>query len=228
MLINVDLGCWWYLSIALLDSEYKTGNSHTHRFHINTEQVWIWRIWYISLLWRHNERDSVSNHQPHDCLPNPDQRKHKSSASLAFLRGIHRWPVNSPHKGPVTRKMFPFDDVIIFCVPWCSCWFHGNIKRQQAEELLQPREDGMFLVRESTNFPGDYTLCLCSDGSIIHYHIICKENTLTIDDEDVFENLHQLVEVSGLRSATLHKRDYWLRNDDKNSLKWSKCIIQMV
>ena len=42
-----------------------------------------------------------------------DQRIHKSSASLAFMRGIHRWPVNSPHKGPVTRKRFPLDDVII-------------------------------------------------------------------------------------------------------------------
>ena len=42
-----------------------------------------------------------------------DQRKHQSSASLAFVRGMHRWPVNSPHKGPVTRKMLPFDDVII-------------------------------------------------------------------------------------------------------------------
>ena len=42
-----------------------------------------------------------------------DQRKHQSSMSLAFVRGIHRWPANSPHKGPVTRKMFPFDDVIM-------------------------------------------------------------------------------------------------------------------
>ena len=42
-----------------------------------------------------------------------NQRKHQSSASLAFVRGIHRWPVNSPHKGPVTRKMIPFDDVIM-------------------------------------------------------------------------------------------------------------------
>ena len=41
------------------------------------------------------------------------QRKHQSSASLAFVREIHRWPVNSLHKGPVTRKMFPFDDVIM-------------------------------------------------------------------------------------------------------------------
>ena len=43
-----------------------------------------------------------------------DERKYQSSASLAFVRGIHRWPVNSPHKGPVTLKMFPFDDVVMF------------------------------------------------------------------------------------------------------------------
>ena len=41
--------------------------------------------------------------------PGADQRKHQNSASLAFVRGI----VNSPQKGPVTRKMFPFDDVIL-------------------------------------------------------------------------------------------------------------------
>ena len=44
-----------------------------------------------------------------------DQRKHQSPASLAFVRGIHRGPVNSPHKWPVTRKLFPFDDVIMHC-----------------------------------------------------------------------------------------------------------------
>ena len=43
-----------------------------------------------------------------------DQRKHQSSASLGFVCGIHRWPVNSPHKWPVRRKLFPFDDVIMF------------------------------------------------------------------------------------------------------------------
>ena len=42
-----------------------------------------------------------------------DQSKHQSSASLAFVWGIHRGPVNSPQKWPVTRKMFPFDDVIM-------------------------------------------------------------------------------------------------------------------
>ena len=42
-----------------------------------------------------------------------DQRKYQSSASLAFVWEIHRRPVNSPHKWPVARKMFPFDDVIM-------------------------------------------------------------------------------------------------------------------
>ena len=46
------------------------------------------------------------------------QSKHQSSASLAFLWGIHRGPVNSPHKLPVTRKMFPFDDVIMPNISW--------------------------------------------------------------------------------------------------------------
>ena len=43
-----------------------------------------------------------------------DQRKYQSSVSLAFVRGIYRKPVNSQHKWQVTRKMFPFDDVIMF------------------------------------------------------------------------------------------------------------------
>ena len=50
-----------------------------------------------------------------------DQRKHQSSASLAFERGIQRRPVNSPHKWPVPRKMFPFDDVIMKCFILENC-----------------------------------------------------------------------------------------------------------
>ena len=49
-----------------------------------------------------------------------NQRKHQSSASLAFVREIHRGPVNFPHKWPVTRKMFPFDDVIMIQGLWCT------------------------------------------------------------------------------------------------------------
>ena len=64
-----------------------------------------------------------------------DQSKHQSSASLAFVWGIHRGPVNSPHKWPVTRKMFPFDDVIMnlsaaFCVYAFRCARASNLKPQ--------------------------------------------------------------------------------------------------
>ena len=45
-----------------------------------------------------------------------DQIKHQSSVSLAFVWGIHRGPVNSPHKWPATRKMFLYDDVIMLSI----------------------------------------------------------------------------------------------------------------
>ena len=48
-----------------------------------------------------------------------DQRKHQNSASMAFLRGIHRWPANSPHKGPVTHNLYPFDEVIMKITSRC-------------------------------------------------------------------------------------------------------------
>ena len=81
------------------------------------------------LQWRHNERDGVSHHQPHDCLLNhflkAQIKKHQSSASLTFVRGIHWWPVNSPHKGPVTRKRFPFDYVTMTIVTFYVTSFPG-------------------------------------------------------------------------------------------------------
>ncbi|XP_066993282.1 tyrosine-protein kinase CSK [Anabrus simplex] len=73
-------------------------------------------------------------------------------------------------------------------------WFHGKISRDRAEQLLSPKEDGLFLVRESTNFPGDYTLCVCYQGKVEHYRVKYKDNQLTIDDEEFFENLAKLVE----------------------------------
>ena len=62
-----------------------------------------------------------------------NQRKHQSSASLAFVREIHRGPVNFPHKWPVTRKMFPFDDVIM------PCWLIVNqtLRNKHRQNLNQ-------------------------------------------------------------------------------------------
>ena len=73
--------------------------------------------------WRLNERYGLSNHRYHDCLldrffSGAQNRKYQISASLAHVRGIHWWPVDSPHKGPVTREILPFDNVIMAAVKW--------------------------------------------------------------------------------------------------------------
>ena len=71
------------------------------------------------------------------------QRKHQNSASMAFVWGIHRWPVNSPHKA-VTRKIFPFDDVITF-----SCFLCKMIKHT-AEECF-------FIIVKNIQESGSYS-----------------------------------------------------------------------
>ena len=96
---------------------------------------------FKSLQWRYNGRDGFSHHRPHDCLLNRlfrrRSKQHQSSASQAFVLGIHRWPVYSPHKWPVTRKRFAFDDAIMnHC--WCKCFITqlGATSFQQLEALF--------------------------------------------------------------------------------------------
>ena len=70
-----------------------------------------------SLQWRHNDHDGVKNHHPHGCLFSRLFRHRSKKTSKLCVTGLcagnSPGPVNSPHKGPVTRKMFPFDDVIM-------------------------------------------------------------------------------------------------------------------
>ena len=82
----------------------------------------VWKLWYgrmkgsrsilvfyitITLWWaRWRLKSPDSRLFTQSFTQGADQTKHWSSASLAFVKGIHRWPVNSPHKGPVTRKCF--------------------------------------------------------------------------------------------------------------------------
>ena len=71
-----------------------------------------------SLHWRDNDHDDVLNHQPHACLLNRLIRRRSKKTSKLRVTGLcagnSPGPVNYPHKGPVTRKKFPFDDVIMF------------------------------------------------------------------------------------------------------------------
>ena len=124
-------------------------------WHHNTPQF---RVNPFSLHWRHNDHDGVSNHQPHGCLLNRlFRRKSKRTSKLrvtGLCVGNSRGPVNSPHKGPVTQKMFPFDDVIILnviCHEWdmfrlrCTKWGMANRKTRKRSASFWWRSRGVLL-----------------------------------------------------------------------------------
>ena len=85
---------------------------------VELNYIFIWFSWRLTVVYNDVIMGAIASQMTSLMIvysivySDADQRKHQSSASLAFVRGIHRWPVNSPHKWPVTRKMFPFDDVI--------------------------------------------------------------------------------------------------------------------
>lgn len=77
-------------------------------------------------------------------------------------------------------------------------WFHGKISGVEAVQELQPPEDGLFLVRESVRHPGDYVLCVSFGKEVIHYRVVHEENTLSIDSQQYFSNLIDMIEVRAL------------------------------
>ena len=96
----------------------------------STQRIWLVEHTYV--LWHYNDviMGAIASQITSPTIvysavySDANQRKHQSSASLAFVQGIHRGPVNSPHKWPVTRKIFPFDDVIMcfFLIDWFRMW----------------------------------------------------------------------------------------------------------
>ena len=97
-LLNQQLGCGW---------------SQTPWRPYDTVMKGV--TWPFLLQWRHNERNGVPNHLRLVCstVCSGADKKYQSSTSLAFVRGIQIWPVDSPHKGPVMWKMFLFEDLIM-------------------------------------------------------------------------------------------------------------------
>ena len=119
--------------------------------------------------WRHNGRASVSKHHTivySSVYSGADQRKHQSSASLTFVLGIHRGPVNSPHKWPVTRKMFPFDDVIMYFLTLVKYTYDLSVNSLLKRTAIQITNYGIksfkiYGVRIRNLFPAWYKMgCL--------------------------------------------------------------------
>ena len=65
-------------------------------------------------------------------------------------------------------------------------WYHGWIKKSRVDELLAGHMDGLFLVKNSTDFPGDLTLCVSHGGAVMHHRIKKKGNRFTIDNDTYF------------------------------------------
>ena len=116
-----------------------------------------------------------------------DQRKRESSASLAFVRGIHRGPVNSPHKWPVTRKMFPFDDVIMstIMIPTAiadcqvpnmhSTWYQRHVTVCRVATPVGHKTPGVrYLVLRPHRPLGNYFLCNLQP---YEYSLTCLESS---------------------------------------------------
>ena len=128
---------YWYISWKRVDNFqpciFNNDFYNSHMIHMHTIILHVKQWFYIStrytiwsradVQWRKHYGDIIMGAIASQLASltivystdysNADQRKHQSSASLAFVQEIHRGPVNSPHKWPVTWKMFPFDDVII-------------------------------------------------------------------------------------------------------------------
>ena len=93
-----------------------------------------------------------------------DQGKHQSSASLAFVWGIHRGPVNSPRKWPVTRQIFSFDDVIIDDTWILNLWFEWTPVSTPLDQhdinTLRPKQYGF-------HFADDIFKCIFLNQNVL-------------------------------------------------------------
>ena len=106
---------WSYRNLALSHRFLKTAIAKVTFRKIHDSKLVFGQGSRVALHWRHNDHDGVSNHQPHGCLLSCLFRRRSKKTSKLRVTGLcvgnSPGPVNSPHKGPVTRKMFPFDDV---------------------------------------------------------------------------------------------------------------------
>ena len=129
-----------------------------------------------------------------------NQRKHQSSASLAFERGIHRRPMNSPHKWPVTPKMFPFDDVIIvqYCLAspkmTCNDTNRPNFIKCHRWPMLYPIKEWCFfsVIGRNLNRPEKNRSCVKAgsrEGDVELWQLTSICMTITLHKERMIDVL---------------------------------------
>ena len=131
--------------------------------------------------------------RPNGCLKSPalslltqafilaQIKKHQSSASLTFVSGIHRWSVNSPHKWPVTRKIFPFDDVIMITQTQPPRYLVWDIVKQYCERTYHVHSSNLlassYRYTSTEKMPvSNRIICRISHSDI---YVICNMSSTT-------------------------------------------------
>ena len=177
-----------------------------------------------------------------------DQRKHQSSGALAFVRGIHRGPVNSLHKWPVTQKMFPFDDFIIISMKTPSYQyrnFHGKDEMASHQFYLDKRNPNNQKEDLNINKVIFLTFCVITKRC---FHQICIASTSCKWDSwpifggmDVWEwhlgwninslppgDFMELTAVSNAVSKCQATNDYWKLGMDQSGREFTNGFVKIT
>ena len=144
-----------------------------------------------------------------------DQRKHQSSASLAFVRGIHRWPVNSPYKRPVTRKMLPFDDVIMVLAVNLNNLFNEQSNCQRLDTPL--RSYDLTVINNIEKIYHEYQVISKLYGYSSHFLSVLR---LDID------SIMMLVKFSYLSQSDRSNWVMWQVKDPCPRPEWDGCLTR--
>ena len=162
-----------------------------------------------------------------------DQRKYQISASLAFVRGIHRRPKNSPHLGPVTRKKLPFDDVIMAHYLVTENYLRHHFLKNSSESWLN-LYNGNSGERNNTN--GNFLLLICTHNKVtdweaeltgkspspIQVQAVCivfnyMHSSNNFIEENTTHKIHTIISVCVLERAN------WL-SEDRNQFMISMVV----
>ena len=146
-----------------------------------------------------------------------DQRKHQSSASLASVREIHRWPVKPPHKGPVTRKKFSFDDVIMLIGSnkGLSPVWHQGFTWISTDTL--PWNLGNWQANLIKDFSGRVCIWKCILQNEVNFNLVSICSNVT-------KYLHNNTRTVAVRAVTLPG----LTRSKAQSSVWSNCSFNTL
>ena len=228
------IGFWWMLlDIRHQFMKYINLVIHSCRFILDVNHCVVSEENTEILQWRHNERDGVSNHQPHECLLNrlfKAQIKENIKAPRHWplweeFIDVHRWPTNSPHKKAVTRKIFH-----LMTPSWYSndIYYrligHKAISKYQKTPYTKHLQYCIIYCHEMRHYEFDEMLFCTHRGkhlSLFLFGRLCS--SLSSFDMDLLGRRSSSISIRRVNDTT---RIYW--KDDMKNVWWNKCWHRCV